>query len=48
MKDNVAIFNKGPLDTDMMKAILAAVPELPETVLMPNKWPNDKWPKSQK
>ena len=48
MKDNVAIFNKGPLDAGMMKAILAAVPELPETILMPNKWPNDKWPKAQK
>jgi aryl-alcohol dehydrogenase-like predicted oxidoreductase len=48
MQDNIAIFNKGPLDADMMKAILAAVPELPDTILMPNKWPNDKWPKPKK
>jgi aryl-alcohol dehydrogenase-like predicted oxidoreductase len=48
MKQNIAIFNKGPLDADMMKAVLAVVPDLPETILMPNKWPNDKWPKKAK
>lgn len=47
MKDNIAIFNKGPLDADMMKAITAAVPDLPDNILMPNKWPNDKWPKAK-
>lgn len=48
MKQNIAIFNKGPLDADMMKAVLGVVPDLPETILMPNKWPNDKWPKPKK
>jgi aryl-alcohol dehydrogenase-like predicted oxidoreductase len=47
MQDNVAIFSKGPLGADMMKAIIAAVPDLPDSVLMPNKWPTDRWPKKQ-
>jgi aryl-alcohol dehydrogenase-like predicted oxidoreductase len=47
VKQNVAIFNKGPLDAGMMKAVVAAVPDLPDTILMPNKWPNDKWPKGK-
>ncbi len=39
MRQNVAIFNKGPLDSSLMKAIIAAVPDLPDSILMPNKWP---------
>jgi aryl-alcohol dehydrogenase-like predicted oxidoreductase len=39
MQQNVAIFKKGPLETDLMKQIVAAVPDLPDVVLMPNKWP---------
>jgi aryl-alcohol dehydrogenase-like predicted oxidoreductase len=39
MRQNVAIFNKGPLDTGLMKAIISAVPDLPDAILMPNKWP---------
>jgi len=39
MRQNVAIFNKGPLDSSLMKAIIAAVPDLPDAIVMPNKWP---------
>jgi aryl-alcohol dehydrogenase-like predicted oxidoreductase len=39
MRKNVEIFNKGPLDASLMKAVITAVPDLPDTVLMPNKWP---------
>lgn len=44
MNDNLAIFSKGPLDAGLMKAITVAVPDLPDGILMPNKWPTDKWP----
>ena len=47
MKDNIAIFNRGPLDASLMRAVTAAVPDLPDSILMPNKWPNDKSPKKQ-
>jgi aryl-alcohol dehydrogenase-like predicted oxidoreductase len=39
MRQNVAIFERGPLDAGMMKAVIAAVPDLPDSILMPNKWP---------
>ena len=32
MKDNIAIFNKGPLDDSLMKAVIPAVPDLPTPV----------------
>jgi len=38
MRSNIAIFEKGPLSADLMKAVIAAVPDLPDTILMPNKW----------
>jgi aryl-alcohol dehydrogenase-like predicted oxidoreductase len=39
LRNNIAIFQKGPLDAALMKAIIAAVPQLPDSILMPNKWP---------
>ena len=40
MRQNLALFSKGPLDADLIKAIDEAVPDLPDIILMPNKWPN--------
>lgn len=39
MRQNVAIFNKGPLPKDLLRQVIAAVPDLPDSILMPNKWP---------
>lgn len=39
MRNNISIFNKGPLGSEMVRAIIAAVPSLPENILMPNLWP---------
>jgi aryl-alcohol dehydrogenase-like predicted oxidoreductase len=39
MQQNVAIFQRGPLDREMMKRVIGAVPDLPDSILMPNKWP---------
>ncbi len=41
MRDNLAIFNRGPLPTDLLAAIDAAVPELPEFVITPKLSPKD-------
>ncbi|MFH0796160.1 MAG: aldo/keto reductase [Candidatus Omnitrophota bacterium] len=38
MRQNLAIFAKGPLESALMKRISNAVPALPDTILMPNKW----------
>ena len=40
MRQNLALLSKGPLDADLMKAVNEAVPDLPDSILMPNKWPN--------
>lgn len=40
MRQNLTLLSKGPLDSDLMKTIGEAVPELPDLILMPNKWPN--------
>lgn len=38
MRQNTELFSKGPLDASITHAIDDAVPELPDEILMPNKW----------
>ncbi len=38
MRQNLAIFAKGPLDAELRQRVEAAVPELPDKILMPNQW----------
>ena len=38
MRQNLALFAKGPLDPTLVQAIGDAVPALPDRVLMPNRW----------
>ncbi len=40
IQENVALFGRGTLSADTLKAIDAAVPALPEPVLTPSQWPN--------
>lgn len=42
--ENIALFNRGPLSDDLLAAIDAAVPELPETILTPALWPTQPRP----
>ena len=37
--DNIALFNRGPLPADLLAAVDAAVPTLPEAWLTPSMWP---------
>lgn len=39
MKENAALFAKGPLDAGLETAIAEVVPDLPERILAPNQWP---------
>jgi len=39
VRENVALFDRGPLSADIREAITAAVPELPEAILTPFLWP---------
>jgi aryl-alcohol dehydrogenase-like predicted oxidoreductase len=39
IRENVALFNRGPLTADVVAALDAAVPDLPETLLTPALWP---------
>jgi aryl-alcohol dehydrogenase-like predicted oxidoreductase len=39
MAENVAIAGRGPLPTDVIRAVHDAVPDLPETILFPWHWP---------
>lgn len=39
LRENLALFRRGPLDAALMAAIEAAAPDLPETVLTPSCWP---------
>jgi aryl-alcohol dehydrogenase-like predicted oxidoreductase len=39
IRENIALFNRGPLPADMIAAVDAAVPVLPETILTPSLWP---------
>lgn len=38
VRENLAIFGRGPLPGDLLAAIDAAVPELPESLLTPSMW----------
>ncbi len=39
IRENVALFNRGPLTADVVAALDAAVPDLPEPLLTPALWP---------
>ncbi len=39
MQENLAVFDRGRLDADLLTAIEAAVPELPEALITPKLWP---------
>jgi aryl-alcohol dehydrogenase-like predicted oxidoreductase len=39
MRENIALFSRGPLDREVCAAAEAAVPDLPEMVLTPSRWP---------
>jgi aryl-alcohol dehydrogenase-like predicted oxidoreductase len=39
LKENIAIAAKGPLPTDLIEQIHAAVPDFPETIVRPALWP---------
>ncbi len=38
MRDNVAVFGKGPLDQALCARIEQAVPDLPDSILFPGNW----------
>ncbi len=38
MRENVALFDRGPLGADLLARIEAAVPDLPDTILYPGNW----------
>ncbi len=38
MRQNLALFAKGPLDADLLQRVEAAVPHLADTILMPTLW----------
>lgn len=40
MRQNLTLLSKGPLDAALVKAVDKEVPDLPDNILMPNKWPN--------
>jgi aryl-alcohol dehydrogenase-like predicted oxidoreductase len=39
IQDNLVMSDRGPLDTDLLTAIDASIPELPETLITPKLWP---------
>ena len=40
IRENLILVNRGPLPLDVMNALDAAVPDLPETILTPSLWPS--------
>lgn len=42
LRGNLALFNQGPLPADLLAAVDAAVPELPEAWITPSMWPSLK------
>jgi len=38
MRENVALFDRGPLAQDLFRRITAAVPDLPDSILHPGNW----------
>jgi aryl-alcohol dehydrogenase-like predicted oxidoreductase len=43
VRENIALFERGPLDAAVLQAVEAAVPDLPETVLTPHLWPKQTY-----
>lgn len=43
VRDNLAIFERGPLPADMVNAIDAVAPDLPEMIITPSQWPTGAW-----
>lgn len=39
MRENAALFSKGPLAPDLHTAVIQSVPDLPEAILAPTNWP---------
>jgi aryl-alcohol dehydrogenase-like predicted oxidoreductase len=39
VRENVSLVARGPLPTDLLKAVNAAVPKLPASLLTPSQWP---------
>jgi aryl-alcohol dehydrogenase-like predicted oxidoreductase len=37
--DNLAMFNRGPLPSDLLNALNAGSPDLPQLIITPNMWP---------
>lgn len=46
IRDNLAIFDRGPLSADMITAISSSVPELPDALITPSLWPRRDQPSS--
>lgn len=42
IRENLALFNRGPLPADLLAAVDAAVPDLPEPLITPFLWPTLK------
>ena len=40
MQDNIELCNRGSLEASLVEAVKAAVPDLGDDILMPNRWPN--------
>lgn len=40
MQANIELCSRGPLEPSLLEAIEAAVPDLGDNILMPNRWPN--------
>jgi aryl-alcohol dehydrogenase-like predicted oxidoreductase len=38
MRENLTLFNQGPLPADLVEAINAVVPDLPEEIIVPRNW----------
>ena len=39
VRDNLTMFDRGPLSDDLLKAVTDATPDLPETLITPSLWP---------
>ena len=48
IRENLALFNRGPLTPDLLAAVVAAVPDLPDTILTPFFWTTMTTPGSDK
>lgn len=46
LRENLTLFDRGPLPDDMVRAVDAAVPDLPDDLLTPSTWPN-AWSRQQ-